>query len=121
MVLQIGVVEIDAFAAGLFVFGEHFAIFVFGVNLLSALLTLVATLFYVFVYTKWLKRTTPQNIVIGGAAGAIPPLVGWAAVTGGLDLPAVYLFAFIFFLIVFAVGQFLSAPGGNCCARSALG
>jgi protoheme IX farnesyltransferase len=65
--------------------------------LLSALLTLAATLFYVFVYTCWLKRTTPQNIVIGGAAGAIPPLVGWAAVTGGLDLPAVYLFAIIFF------------------------
>ena len=66
------------------------------VNLLSAALTLAATLFYVFVYTSWLKRTTPQNIVIGGAAGSIPPLVGWAAVTGGLDLPALYLFAIIF-------------------------
>ena len=67
------------------------------VNLLSALLTLSATLFYVFVYTSWLKRSTPQNIVIGGASGAVPPLVGWAAVTGGLDLPAFYLFAIIFF------------------------
>ena len=67
------------------------------VNPLAAALTLSATLFYVFVYTLWLKRTTPHNIVIGGAAGAIPPLVGWAAVTGGLDLPAVYLFAIVFF------------------------
>ena len=67
------------------------------VNLLAAALTLSATLFYVFVYTLWLKRSTPQNIVIGGAAGSIPPLVGWAAVTGGLDLPAVYLFAIVFF------------------------
>ena len=67
------------------------------VNPLSAVLTLSATLLYVFVYTKGLKRTTPQNIVIGGAAGAIPPMVGWAAVTGGLDLSALYLFAIIFF------------------------
>lgn len=66
-------------------------------NPLSAVLTLSATLFYVFVYTKGLKRSTPQNIVIGGAAGAIPPMVGWAAVTGGLALPAVYMFAIIFF------------------------
>ena len=65
-------------------------------NLLSALLTLGATLFYVLVYTGLLKRTTPQNIVIGGAAGSIPPLVGWAAVTGTLALPAFYLFAVIF-------------------------
>ena len=74
-----------------------FLVLIFWVNLLAAALTLTATLFYVFVYTRWLKRSTPQNIVIGGAAGAIPPLVGWAAVTGGLDLPAVYLFAIIFF------------------------
>ena len=67
------------------------------VNPLSAGLTLSATLFYVLVYTKILKRTTPQNIVIGGAAGAIPPMVGWTAVTGQLDLPALYLFAIIFF------------------------
>ncbi len=74
-----------------------FLILALGVNLLSAALTLGATLFYVLVYTRWLKRTTPHNIVIGGAAGAIPPLVGWAAVTNGLDLPAVYLFAIVFF------------------------
>ena len=74
-----------------------FLVLVTWVNLLAALLTLSATLFYVFIYTLWLKRSTPQNIVIGGAAGAIPPLVGWAAVTGGLDLPAVYLFTIVFF------------------------
>ena len=67
------------------------------VNPISAALTLSATLFYVLVYTMVLKRTTPQNIVIGGAAGAIPPMVGWTAVTGQLDLPALYLFAIIFF------------------------
>ena len=65
-------------------------------NLLAAGLALLATLIYVFVYTIWLKRSTPQNIVIGGAAGAIPPLVGWAAVTGGLDLTAFSLFLVIF-------------------------
>lgn len=67
------------------------------VNLLAAVLTLAATLFYVLIYTGWLKRTTPQNIVIGGAAGAIPPVVGWVAVTGSLELPALYLFTIIFF------------------------
>ncbi|MFN8556040.1 MAG: heme o synthase [Dehalococcoidia bacterium] len=65
------------------------------INLLSAVLAVSAILFYVFVYTLWLKRSTTQNIVIGGAAGAIPPLVGWAAVTGRLDLPALVLFAII--------------------------
>ncbi|MSQ21702.1 MAG: protoheme IX farnesyltransferase [Dehalococcoidia bacterium] len=74
-----------------------FIMLALGVNLLSALLTLGATVFYVVVYTRWLKRTTTQNIVIGGAAGAVPPLVGWAAITGGLDLPALYLFAIVFF------------------------
>ena len=67
------------------------------VNLLSAFLALSGFLGYVFIYTMWLKRTTPQNIVIGGAAGAVPPLVGWAAVTGGLDPAALYLFAIIFY------------------------
>ena len=67
------------------------------VNLLAAALTLAATLFYVFVYTGWLKRTSSQNIVIGGAAGSIPPVVGWASITGGLDLSALYLFTIIFF------------------------
>ncbi|MFN2464201.1 MAG: heme o synthase [Candidatus Dormibacteria bacterium] len=66
-------------------------------NLLAAGLTLAATLFYVLVYTMALKRSTPQNIVIGGAAGAFPPLIGWSAVTGGLDMTALYLFAVVFF------------------------
>ena len=74
-----------------------FAILAWRVNLLSAVLTLAATLFYVFVYTMMLKRSTPQNIVIGGAAGAVPPMVGWTAVTGELGLPALYLFAIVFF------------------------
>ncbi len=74
-----------------------FFVLTYWVNLLSASLTLAATLFYVLVYTGWLKRNTPQNIVIGGAAGAIPPMVGWAAVTGSVDLPALYLFSIVFF------------------------
>ena len=74
-----------------------FALLAWLVNPLSAALTLSATLFYVFVYTMALKRSTPQNIVIGGAAGAIPPMVGWVAVTGSLDLPALYMFAIVFF------------------------
>jgi protoheme IX farnesyltransferase len=67
------------------------------VNVLTAALALVGNLFYVLVYTRWLKRATPQNIVIGGAAGAVPPLVGWAAVTGNLGLPALWLFLIVFF------------------------
>lgn len=67
------------------------------VNVLAAVLALSGFLGYVFVYTLWLKRSTPQNIVIGGAAGAVPPLVGWAAVTGGLDGSALYLFAIVFY------------------------
>jgi len=67
------------------------------VNLLSALLACSAILFYVFVYTLGLKRTSTQNIVIGGAAGAVPVLVGWAAITGTVGIPAVWLFAIIFF------------------------
>ena len=74
-----------------------FSIFWFLVNPLSAWLALAGLLFYVFIYTMWLKRTTTQNIVIGGAAGAFPPLVGWAAVTGRIDLAAIYLFAIIFY------------------------
>jgi heme o synthase len=66
------------------------------VNLLAAALAVSATLFYVFVYTIWLKPRSPQNIVIGGAAGAVPVLVGWAAVTGRLDAPAWVLFAIVF-------------------------
>ena len=67
------------------------------VNVLTAILALAGFYFYVFVYTRWLKRTTPQNIVIGGAAGAFPPLVGWAAMTGTIDLTAVYLFLIVFY------------------------
>jgi heme o synthase len=66
-------------------------------NVLTAALGLAGFYFYVFIYTRWLKRTTPQNIVIGGAAGAFPPLVGWAAVTGRIDLTAIYLFLIIFY------------------------
>ena len=66
------------------------------VNALTAALALVGNLFYVLVYTRWLKRSTPQNIVIGGAAGAVPPLVGYAAATGNLGLPALWLFLIVF-------------------------
>jgi protoheme IX farnesyltransferase len=67
------------------------------VNLVAAFLTLLAIGFYVFVYTLLLKRTTTQNIVIGGAAGALPPVIGWAAVTGNVGLPAIMLFALVFY------------------------
>ncbi|GAC1448922.1 MAG: heme o synthase [Ktedonobacterales bacterium] len=73
-----------------------FAILALWVNLLSAVLALSAILFYILVYTVWLKRTSSQNIVIGGAAGAVPVLVGWAAVTGRLDLAAWWMFLIIF-------------------------
>jgi len=73
-----------------------FAILAITSNLLAAFLALGAAAFYVFVYTIWLKRTSRQNIVIGGAAGAVPPLVGWAAVTGDLGAPALVLFAVVF-------------------------
>ena len=66
------------------------------VNVLTAVLALVGNAFYVIVYTRWLKRTTPQNIVIGGAAGAVPPLVGWAAATGQVGVAALILFGIVF-------------------------
>ena len=66
------------------------------VNLLSALLSFAGMVYYVLIYSIWLKRLTVQNIVIGGGAGAIPPMVGWAAATGGLDIPALLLFAIVF-------------------------
>jgi heme o synthase len=69
----------------------------FYVNVLTAALALGGFYFYVFIYTRWLKRSTPQNIVIGGAAGAFPPLVGWAAVTNRIDLTAIYLFLIVFY------------------------
>ncbi len=74
-----------------------FVIFYRYVNPLSAWLALSGLLFYVLIYTMWLKRSTTQNIVVGGAAGAFPPLVGWAAMTGHIDLAAIYLFAIIFY------------------------
>ena len=83
------------FAIGLEVLA--FAVLAWQVNLLSAVLACSATLFYVFVYTLWLKRSTSKNIVIGGAAGAVPVLVGWAAVTGSLGWAPVVLFGIIVF------------------------
>jgi protoheme IX farnesyltransferase len=74
-----------------------FAVLALFANVLAASLAITGTLFYILVYTLWLKRTTVQNIVIGGAAGAIPPLVGWSSVTGSLDLSAWLLFAIVFF------------------------
>jgi heme o synthase len=67
------------------------------VNLVAAFLTLLAIAFYVLIYTMLLKRTTPQNIVIGGAAGALPPVIGWAAITGSVSVPALVLFALVFY------------------------
>ena len=72
------------------------ALMYFAINLAATLILAVSILFYVFVYTIWLKRRTPQNIVIGGAAGAFPPLIGWAAATGDIALLPVLLFALIF-------------------------
>src|SRR3954452_2207628 len=74
-----------------------FALFALAVNMTAALLAMAGLLGYVFVYTMWLKPRTTQNIVIGGAAGAVPPLVGWAAASGGLDPSAFYLFAIVFY------------------------
>ena len=82
---------------GLTLSAFSFALLGSTLNVLTAVLALVGNLFYVLVYTRWLKRSTPQNIVIGGAAGAVPPLVGWAAATGDLALPALALFAIVFF------------------------
>ncbi len=87
----------QALAFGVGLGAASFVLLATTVNLLSAGLALLALLFYVFVYTMWLKRSSMQNIVIGGAAGAIPPLVGWAAVTGSLDITALFLFAVVFY------------------------
>jgi heme o synthase len=87
----------EALAFGLTLAG--FAVVVLGllVNLLAAALLAFTIFFYVVVYSMWLKRSTPQNIVIGGAAGAFPPMIGWAAATGSLSLEPVLLFMIIFF------------------------
>lgn len=87
----------QALAFGIILEVLSFALLAGAVNLLSAVLALGGYLFYVIIYTLWLKRITPQNIVIGGAAGAFPPLVGWAATTGSLSLGALVLFAIVFF------------------------
>jgi protoheme IX farnesyltransferase len=87
----------DALLFGLVLTVISFAWLAFTTNLVAAFLSLLAIGFYVIVYTLLLKRTTPQNIVIGGAAGALPPLIGWAAVTGDISLPALFLFAIVFY------------------------
>src|SRR5205085_1892098 len=86
-----------ALAFGITLGVAAFALLATTVNVLAAALSLCGLLGYVFVYTIWLKRRTPQNIVIGGAAGAVPPLVAWAAVTGHLTGSALYLFAIVFY------------------------
>jgi protoheme IX farnesyltransferase len=86
-----------ALAYGIILQTLSFLLLATTVNVLSAVLALCGFLGYVLVYTMWLKRSTPQNIVIGGAAGAVPPLVGWAAVAGHLDPAAWYLFAIVFY------------------------
>ena len=87
----------SALAFGIVLNVAAFTLIAARANLLAAALTLAATLVYVFVYTMWLKRSTTQNIVIGGAAGAFPPVIGYAAVTGALDLTALYMFMIVFF------------------------
>jgi protoheme IX farnesyltransferase len=86
----------QALEFGLVLSALSFVLLASTVNLLTAVLALVGNAFYVIVYTSWLKRSTPQNIVIGGAAGAVPPLVGYAAATGSLALPALWLFLIVF-------------------------
>ncbi|MEA2303343.1 MAG: heme o synthase [Solirubrobacteraceae bacterium] len=86
-----------ALVFGLVLAAASFALMSLTINVLAASLSFAGFVGYVGVYTIWLKRRTPQNIVIGGAAGAVPPLVGWAAVTGQVSWLAVYLFALVFF------------------------
>ncbi|HBM13030.1 MAG TPA: protoheme IX farnesyltransferase [Rhodospirillaceae bacterium] len=86
----------DALAFGTVLSLGSVLIMALAVNYVAAGLLAVAILFYVFIYTMWLKRSAPQNIVIGGAAGAFPPMIGWAAVTGGVSLESVVLFGLIF-------------------------
>jgi protoheme IX farnesyltransferase len=92
--------QVDPEAAlvfGLILGAISLAVMAWFVNLVAAFLTLLAIAFYVVVYTLLLKRTTTQNIVIGGAAGALPPLIGWAAITGSVTLPAILLFGIVFY------------------------
>lgn len=85
-----------AIGFGLLLSALAFVVLYTQVNLLAAILSLMGALYYIFIYTLWLKRRTHHNITIGGAAGAVPPLVGWAAVTGGLNPTAWALFAIVF-------------------------
>src|SRR5256885_39846 len=87
----------EALAFGVMLAGFSVAVFGLLVNWVAAALLAFTIFFYVFVYTMWLKRSTPQNIVIGGAAGAFPPMIGWAAVTGDITLAPVLMFLIIFF------------------------
>jgi protoheme IX farnesyltransferase len=87
----------EALGIGVVLAGVSVMVMGLALNGAAAALLAATIAFYVFIYTVWLKRRTPQNIVIGGAAGAFPPLVGWAAATGGIAWPAVALFALIFF------------------------
>ncbi len=87
----------DALGFGAVLAGGAVIVMALALNWAAAALLALTIAFYVFVYTMWLKRRTPQNIVIGGAAGALPPIVGWAAATGSVGLPALVLFALIFF------------------------
>jgi protoheme IX farnesyltransferase len=87
---------VHALVFGLALGAASFGLMLVTVNILAAFLTLLANAFYVVVYTLLLKRNTPQNIVIGGAAGSLPPVIGWAAVTGNVALPAVLLFLIVF-------------------------
>ena len=91
------VVPEEALAFGVILAGGAVVLMGLATNFVAAGLLLVTILFYVFVYTIWLKRRTPQNIVIGGAAGAFPPMIGWAAVTGSVGIESLVLFAMIFF------------------------
>jgi heme o synthase len=87
----------EAAEVGVMLILGSFALMGLALNWLAAGLLLGAALFYIFIYTMWLKRLTSQNIVIGGAAGAFPPMIGWAAATGEIGWPAIVLFALIFF------------------------
>ena len=91
------VAPVDGLMFGLMLTVISFGILAVTTNLVAAFLTLLAVGFYVIVYTMLLKRSTPQNIVLGGAAGALPPVIGWAAVTGDITLPALLLFAIVFY------------------------
>lgn len=106
-----------ALAYGVTLAGASVLVMYLATNFAAAFVLALSIAFYVFVYTMWLKRRTPQNIVIGGAAGAFPPLIGWAAVTGSVDLVPLILFAIVFFwtpphfwsLALFAHGDYARA------------